>query len=186
MALLMVLACCRTGLTMVWRLFIIEPVKVLWCGGLEAVASLITGAPHRYGCARTRVGNSTRRVLLGEADHWTEGFADALADDMEGRVEDLGSAGIAMAAMDNVARRHETKVAKAKLAAAHAFHEAVSSAQPLDVCSHDRSLTPARGGCRAWLISRKSAGRASRSRRVSRRLGGGFLCDAQWAVYLQE
>ena len=109
----MVLACCRTGLTMVWRLFIIEPVKVLWCGGLEAVASLITGAPHRYGCARTRVGNSTRRVLLGEADHWTEGFADALADDMEGRVEDLGSAGIAMAAMDNVARRHETKVAKA-------------------------------------------------------------------------
>ena len=44
-----------TGLTMVWRLFIIEPVKVLWCGGLEAVASLITGAPHRYGCARTRV-----------------------------------------------------------------------------------------------------------------------------------
>ena len=34
-----------TGLTMVWRLFIIEPVKVLWCGGLEAVASLITGAP---------------------------------------------------------------------------------------------------------------------------------------------
>ena len=94
--------------------------------------------------AHTRVGNSTRRALLGEADHWTEGFADALADDMEGRVEDLGSAGIAMAAMDNVARRHETKVAKAKLAAAHAFHEAVSSAQPLDVCSHDRSLTPAR------------------------------------------
>ena len=45
MTLLMVLARCRTGLTMVWRLFIIEPVKVLWCGGLEAVASLITGAP---------------------------------------------------------------------------------------------------------------------------------------------
>jgi hypothetical protein len=32
-----------TGLSMVWRLFVIDPIKVLFCGGFEGVAGLITG-----------------------------------------------------------------------------------------------------------------------------------------------
>merc|ERR1711907_201340 len=91
-----------TGLSLVWRLFVIEPVKVLFCGGFEGVAGLITG----------------------EADSWTEGFADALGDDIEGRIEDAGVAGAGIAAMDHRARQHERRDATVKLAAVSAFQAA--------------------------------------------------------------
>jgi hypothetical protein len=88
-----------TGLSLVWRMFVIEPIKVLFCGGFEGVAGLITG----------------------EADDWTEGFADALGDDIEGRMEDAGVAGAGLAAMDKLSRAREKREAAVKLAAVSAF-----------------------------------------------------------------
>lgn len=91
-----------TCLSLVWRMFVIEPIKVLWCGAFEGVAGLITG----------------------EADDWTEGFADALGDDIEGRLEDAGVVGAGLTAMDNVNRAREKRDAAVKLAAVTAFQAA--------------------------------------------------------------
>jgi len=91
-----------TGLSLIWRMFVIEPIKVLVCGGFEGVAGLITG----------------------EADDWTEGFADAFADAAEGGIEDAGVAGAGLAAMDNVNRQREKRDAAVKLAAVNAFQAA--------------------------------------------------------------
>ena len=68
--------------------------------------------------ANARVG------LSGEADDWTEGFADALGDDIEGRMEDAGVAGAGLAAMDNISRQREKRDAAVKLAAVGAFQAA--------------------------------------------------------------
>jgi hypothetical protein len=91
-----------TGLSLIWRMFVIEPIKVLVCGGFEGVAGLITG----------------------EADDWTEGFADAFADAAEGGIEDAGAAAAGLAAMDNVSRQREKRDAAVKLAAVNAFQAA--------------------------------------------------------------
>ena len=92
-----------TGLSLIWRMFVIEPVKVLACGGFEGVAGLITG----------------------EADDWTEGFADAFADAAEGGIEDAGAAGAGLAAMDHLSRQREKRDAAVKLAAVTAFQAGV-------------------------------------------------------------